>query len=201
MASCVPDLSPSVKVGELTPEQWNALYSGPWKRWLELVGDGTTTTAAADSGSTSPPVSSTREGSSISPQATTAWLSKDGLSYYPTKLGGSGTGSGGGSAGEGREEDEASGFSSTALQRVMERYYRGTQSTEEFDELKRRCVARISATLAKLREREVEFERQVAAAQDDQVRHVSRSRMLREVTHVMITLGLFFVSFKASRGP
>lgn len=166
MTSCVPGLSPSTKVGEITPEQWDALYSGPWKRWLELVGDGTAAATAADSDATSPHASSdgadssSREESSLLPKVPTAWLSKDGLSYYPTTLGGGG---GGG-------EDGAWEFSSTSLQRVIERYYRGTQSTEEFDELKRRCTARITATLAKLREREAEFEGQVAAAQDDKVR-------------------------------
>lgn len=185
----MPGLTPSTKVGDIAPDQWSALYLGPWKRWLELVGDGTTTGAASTPASTHtvPAVegrypddgldvasqhasgggdgsSSTKESSM--PPATTAWLSRDGLSYYPTTLGGES--SGGSGDGRGVVEREMSG----SLQGVMERYYRGTQSNEEFDELRRRCLARISATLAKLREREAEFEEQLAAAQDDKVRCV-----------------------------
>lgn len=172
----------------MTPDQWNVLYSGPWKRWLELVGDGTTAGAASTPAPTHtvPAVngrcpdngldvasqrasggddgsSSTKESSL--PQATTAWMSRDGLSYYPTTLEGESTGGGG----SGNGPRVAAGEVSDNLQGVMERYYRGTQSNEEFDELRRRCLARISATLAKLREREAEFEEQLAAAQDDKV--------------------------------
>ena len=56
-----------------------------------------------------------------------------------------------------------------SLGEMMETYYRGAQSNDEFDGLKRRCLTRVTATLAKLRERADEFEDQLAAAQEDKV--------------------------------
>lgn len=71
-----------------------------------------------------------------------------------------------------RTSSEGQNAISASLQQVMERYYRSTQSTDEFDGLKRRCLARITATLAKLRERAAEFEGQLMAAQEDKVSYL-----------------------------
>lgn len=217
MASRVSGLTATTKVGDISPEQWSALYSGPWKRWLEIIGDGgcalpamgaTQTTAAvaahdgaaaakgdevlpvSDDGDGSVAESSSSSVSVVSSVPTKPWISEDGASYYPTTLGeegeeeeenttgvaveggeiddgASGGGGGSGSSGWGRR---LGGL--TRLEKVMEAYYRGTQSNEEFDSLKRRCLARVTATLAKLRERAAEFEDQLAAAQEDKVRHL-----------------------------
>ena len=185
MASRVPGLTAATKVGDISPEQWRALYSGPWKRWLEIIGDG----GGGDGGGGRMASGSVADGdaaqaatplSQASRVQTTPWISEDGASYYPTTLGeerreegpeetgtapdGNAAGSDGGGGGRGRRVDDL-----TKLEKVMEVYYRGTQSNEEFDGLKRRCLSRVTATLAKLRERAAEFEGQLAAAQEDKV--------------------------------
>lgn len=220
MASRVPGLTAATKVGDVSPEQWSALFSGPWKRWLQIIGDGGSVAvaspgarmavAAADDDDTDA-VDGARGGgggdrdgfssggdgqgdggassSSSLPVAssvpTTPWISDDGASYYPTTLGEhQGVGDGDASTSEacddgavvaGGGDGGGSGWRRrhgglTRLEKVMEAYYRGTQSNEEFDGLKRRCISRVTATLSKLRERAAEFEDQLAAAQEDKVR-------------------------------
>lgn len=185
MAARVPGLTAATKVGDISPEQWSALYSGPWKRWLEVIGDGGG--GAASSGS-SDVARAAVPSSQVSPVPTTPWISEDGASYYPTTLGeewggeGEGIGTGGATVGgvgefDGNTADSGGGGGDrgrragglTKLEKVMEVYYRGTQSNEEFEGLKRRCLSRVTATLAKLRERGADFEDQLAAAQEDKV--------------------------------
>lgn len=166
MVSCVPSLAPSIKVGNITPSQWNDLYSGPWKRWVELVGDGTTSSEHARVGAAG-------DYEESSARNITPWLSADGLVYYPTTL----EGSGDVETGEGRGDGREAAVSYESLQQVMERYYRATQSNDEFDGLKRRCLTRIRATLTRLRERAADFEGQLEAAQEGKVNiHNSRYR-------------------------
>lgn len=110
------------------------------------------------------------------PSVRRAWLAQDGLSYYPTTLraedtcsegdddGNDGCALGGLDGLDGRHE-----YLFDSLQGVMEKYYRSTQNNDEFDSLRRRCVARLTGTLVKLRERASEFEQQLAAAQDNKV--------------------------------
>ncbi|CAM9231868.1 unnamed protein product [Ectocarpus fasciculatus] len=173
MASRVPGLNATTKVGEVSPEQWSALFDGPWKRWLRVIGDGGDAAAGAAA-----VVDGAGAGdAALSNVPTRPWISEDGASYYPTTLGEEGEG----------DDDEATDvataaegggrgkvFSLARLERVMEKYYRGTQSNEEFDGLKRRCLSRVTATLAKLRERAAEFEDQLAAAQEDKVSELNR---------------------------
>lgn len=176
MASLVPGLTPTTKVGNVTSEQWDALYSGPWRRWLEVIGDGGATasqdgdqTLGSDAGCGVGGGSDYR--ASDSPVPNTAWISEDGASYYPTTLA-ERLGDEGESAGAEMIEGGDSGSTGAAvssLQDVMATYYRATQSNEEFDGLRRRCLARITGTLVKLRERAAEFEAQLAAAQEDKV--------------------------------
>ncbi|CAN0181374.1 unnamed protein product, partial [Hapterophycus canaliculatus] len=180
MASRVPGLTAATKVGDVSPEQWSALYAGPWRRWLQIIGDGGSAALEGDAGAAASSSSALPVASSI---PTTPWISEDRASYYPTTLGedrgvGDGdasiteacNGDGGDAGGGWRRRDGGL----TRLEKVMETYYRGTQSNEEFDGLKRRCISRVTATLAKLRERAVEFEDQLAAAQEDKVSELNR---------------------------
>lgn len=215
MASRVPGLAATTKVGDISQEQWGALYSGPWKRWIDIVGDGgsamgvarTPAAVAAEDGAVAEgsPVSNDGDASAAAASSSSVppkpWISEDGASYYPTTLGeeeerreeedgttgdavegaeidggasasrtgGIGVGGGGGGGGGGWER-KVGGL--TELEKVMEAYYRGTQSSEEFSNLKRRCLARVTSTLAKLRQRAAEFEDQLAAAQEDKARHL-----------------------------
>lgn len=183
MASRVAGLTPSTKVGDISSEQWSALYSGPWRRWLEVIDDGGAKAVlsggpeADGDGANGDGVSSSGEDnrvvslSLLSSAPMVPWMAEDGTSYYPTTLGEDVDGDGNGAAALGGTEgggDIRGGL--TNLQQVMETYYRATQSNDEFDRLKRRCLARITATLSKLRDRAVEFEGQLAAAQEDKVR-------------------------------
>lgn len=215
MASRVSGLTVTTKVGDISAEQWSALYSGPWKRWIDVIGDGgagmgvaqaTTTVGAdygaavevlpaSDDGDASAAATSSSSSSSVSvvsPVPPKPWISKDGASYYPTTLGEEQEEKDENETGvavEGEETDDNSANASgdrgggggggwaqrvrglTELEKVMEAYYRGTQSSEEFGTLKRRCLARVTSTLAKLRQRTTEFEDQLAAAQEDKVTH------------------------------
>lgn len=153
MVSHVPGLTPSTKVGDIVPEQWELLYSGPWRRWLEVVGDGSASVSSA--------VGSGADRCDAG-VLTSPWIAEDGNSYYPMTLAEDWRGDCDGS-GDG-------GVSTMSLQAVMEKYYGASQTNEEFDALKRRCVARVTATLTKLRERVKDFEGQLAAAQEDKVR-------------------------------
>lgn len=215
MASRVSGLKVTTKVGDISPEQWSALYSGPWKRWIDVIGDGGAATgaargpsvaaeagaagevlpigddgdasAAAASAAASSSTRSSSDASVVSAVPPKPWISEDGASYYPTTLGeedehekeenetgvaldgagiedGASASGGGGGGGWGRRMEGL-----TKLEKVMEAYYRGTQSSEEFSNLKRRCLARVTSTLAKLRQRAAEFEDQLAAAQEDKV--------------------------------
>eukprot|EP00903_Cladosiphon_okamuranus_P015360 g14186.t1 len=197
MTSRVPGLTAATKVGDISPEQWGALYSGPWKRWLEIIGDGgggrgSPSGIVADGDLTQAAAPS----SEVLPVPTTPWISEDGASYYPTTLAeerleeeeGEETGLthativgggdvGGNAAGGGVRVDGGGGRRVEGLlklEKVMEVYYRGTQSNEEFDGLKRQCLSRVTATLAKLRERATGFEGQLAAAQEDKVSELNR---------------------------
>lgn len=97
MASRVTGLTATTKVGDISPEQWSALHSGPWKRWLEIIGDGgggglppsddgdEAAAAAEGASSSSPPLPEHAASRSYVP--TTPWISEDGASYYPTTLG------------------------------------------------------------------------------------------------------------------
>lgn len=221
MASRVPGLAPTTKVGDISPEQWDALYSGPWRRWLKIIDDdGASNTTATTTGTPldgraetkiigddtsrdasdnadDPVVQSSDSSGEVDhhPVASHSsvpirpWLSEDGASYYPTTLAegeevyeegkgddgvvgdeaapptAQGTGENRGTGSDVVEE----GRMLSSLQEVMATYYKATQSNEEFDSLRSRCFARITATLAKLRERTAEFERQLAAAQEDKV--------------------------------
>lgn len=147
MASHVPGLTPLTKVGDMALEQWEMLYSGPWRRWLEVVGDG------------SARVSSIVGDGADRCDGTSPWIAEDGNSYYPMTL-----------AEDWRGGSEAGRVSTMSLQAVVEKYYGASQTNREFDALKRRCVARVTATLTKLRERVKDYEGQLAAAQEDQVR-------------------------------
>lgn len=199
MASQVQGLTPATKVGDITPERWHAFFSGPWRRWVELIGDGGTPSSASSKGNPvtveessdepSGDESSSRGGDAGEAAMTRSWISKDGNSYYPTTLAertyredlarvaegeievtsdeDSGPDVGGDDDSRG-SEGTVEGF--TSLQEVMETYYRATQSNEEFDGLRRRCMSRVTATLVKLRERVADFEHQLVTAEEDKVR-------------------------------
>lgn len=147
MASHVPGLTPLTKVGDIALEQWELLYSGPWRRWLEVVGDGSAS------------VSSIVGTGGDRCNAISPWIAEDGNSYYPMTFSEDWCGG-----------NEAGRVSTTTLQAVIEKYYGASQTNGEFNALKRRCVARVTATLTKLRERVKDYERQLAASQEDQVR-------------------------------
>ncbi|CBN77904.1 conserved unknown protein [Ectocarpus siliculosus] len=171
MASRVPGLTAATKVGEVSPEQWSALFDGPWKRWLRVIGDG----GDAAAGAAAVADGAGAGGDAASNVPTKPWISEDGASYYPTTLGeGEGDDDGAADVAAAGQGGRSKVFSLARLEKIMEKYYRGTQSNEEFDGLKRRCLSRVTATLAKLRERAAEFEDQQAAAQEDKVSELNR---------------------------
>ncbi|CAN0141838.1 unnamed protein product [Ectocarpus sp. 6 AP-2014] len=172
MASRVPGLTAATKVGDVSPEQWSALFDGPWKRWLRVIGDGGGAAAGAAAAVAD---GAGAGGDAASNVPTKPWISEDGASYYPTTLGeGGGDDDGAADVAAAGQGGSCKVFSLARLEKVMEKYYRGTQSNEEFDGLKRRCLSRVTATLAKLRERAAEFEDQQAAAQEDKVSELNR---------------------------
>ncbi|CAM9534860.1 unnamed protein product [Ectocarpus sp. 12 AP-2014] len=171
MASRVPGLTAATKVGEVSPEQWSALFDGPWKRWLRVIGDGGDAAAGAAAVADGAGADDDAAASNV---PTKPWISEDGASYYPTTLGEEQGDDDGATDVAAAEGGGSKVFSLARLEKVMEKYYRGTQSNEEFDGLKRRCLSRVTATLAKLRERAAEFEDQLAAAQEDKVSELNR---------------------------
>ncbi|CAM9456366.1 unnamed protein product [Choristocarpus tenellus] len=158
MVSCVEGLTPNTRIGDISQEQWAALHSGPWRRWLELVGN---------NGGISINVNKGQEDNIGVGQKRkwTPWLAPDGSGYYPTQFGGM---SSFGEGEQGKELEEACGVRSS-LQDVMAVYYGSHQSTEEFDGLRKSCMGRIAATLVKLRERVADFEERLDAAEEDKV--------------------------------
>ncbi|CAB1119421.1 unnamed protein product [Ectocarpus sp. CCAP 1310/34] len=171
MASRVPGLTAATKVGEVSPEQWSALFDGPWKRWLRVIGDG----GDAAAGAAGMADGNEPDDDAASNVPTKPWISEDGASYYPTTLGEQdGDDDGASDAAAAEQGGRSKVFGLARLEKVMEKYYRGTQSNEEFDGLKRRCLSRVTATLAKLRERAAEFEDQLAAAQENKVSELNR---------------------------
>jgi hypothetical protein len=70
----------------------------------------------------------------------------------------------------------------SSLSAVLAAYYSGKQQSSAFNDLKSRCTARITATLAKLRERAQDFENQLNNSGNHSVLHFTMQYM--QLVHV-----------------